>query len=1431
MKIQFLKFLSLVIFFPWIAEGQIGSVHGSWSNAGKGSDRPLTSMGPLCTDGGVRAFVESSTLTYIGGEFTKVGTCGGGFYKLNKDEGRLSMPESSIGAISGVFAVISDGGTGYYVSYGYEVVHLDVNLVRDMTFVANVSGTVTQLYYDGTLLYASGDFWQANGIDTKSIVALHPVTGALQPFDAGINGAVSSMVPNGSNLVFGGSFTGANMVAAKAVSLNPTTAAVNWAITSIDGTINKSYPDGSGGWYVAGPFTQINGQSRTGLARISSTGTLDATFVVDLASPAHEPVVQISAMLLNSGTLYISGNFIEVNGQPRRGLAAVDATTGAVTSMDVPVGRGRYGVNVGTIATDGTKLYLGGSFWSAGGTYTGFAAKLNGTTGAPDTAFPKANGRVTEVISDGSGGWILMGNFNKIGSTAVQGLARIKSDKTVDTGWTPFPICAGDCEYPTVIYKTGTTLYVGGLFTQISGAARHNIASYDLTTMTLNSWAPSSNIDGNFASITDSGGYIYLGGYYNSVATLVDPQIIKINATTGAIDTWTAAKADGSLYEIAISGTRIYLQGYFDNVGGIARARVASLNLSDGTLNSWNPTTGGDITAMEVAGSVVYLGGWFNAINGSTRYGLGAVDATTGATTGWNPNNRSYTNGYYAAVWMIKSFGSKVYTGGAFTSIGGQTRFHFAQIDSSSGLANSWNPLIDDTPTAVFDDGTDVILAGDTSVVGVTYRESLAAVTISSGTLSTWNPNTVFWNRNEWEPELSYVSKIIFSGSTLYVAGRFITINGVSKGNLAAFDASGAMTAWGASTDYAVFHMVEDATNLFLSGWFTTLSGTGRAGLGAVLKSTGATTSWAPAVDQVYEMEVSGTSVLMSGWFTTINGTAREGFGSVDSTTGATNSFYPHLIGTATGLSVSSGSLFVGGITNIGNTTRLNLAEVNKTTGVVTSWAPTTNGVVNAIDINATNLYVGGAFTQVNASARNRLASISMTTGATGTWNPDADAEVYTVKAGASFVYVGGAFTNVGGSARNHIAELNYTTTGPATAVNINVNGDVRVISINGTNLYFAGEFTTVGGKDRLNTAGYDISGFAIMPWHFRIDSNINNGYRIYEMAVINGELIVAGTMNILNPQTRNHVAAIDRFDNLTDFNPDTDGTVHAMALNSNKLLIGGDFSTVGGIGSRASLAEVNVITNAVTAWNPQLDGGVYNLLSDGTDVFIRGSFSNAGGSPRNAIASYRLTTKALNSWDPNSAAEGIYDMTLSGNNIYLAGSFANVGGAARAKLAAVDKVTGLATAWSPAIDGDIYNVTNAGGRLFIAGSFENVEGSARHNIAAFDISGGTPTLMSGWDPGLNGGCCVMYMSASSTTLFVSGDFGSMGGVNMCATGAVDAVTGLGTGFDPISRCYFGPIFAGPYTARVYFGSPVYQPGKSRTSLGIMDPTTGALLF
>ena len=689
-------------------------------------------------------------------------------------------------------------------------------------------------------------------------------------------------------------------------------------------------------------------------------------------------------------------------------------------------------------AADGTR-YIGGDFTAFDQWDTGYGALTSPTSGKVNPAFPKVaraggNGVIKASTPDGSGGFYVGGNFSSVDGITVSNLAHVNADGSVDTGWTP----AANGEIRT-IQVVGSTVYVGGLFSTVNGDTREGLAAIS-TAGALLPWSPklqrSDGSGGSVHSLKADGTTLYAVGSFSCAGTTVfdgsctnSGETARGNAaafdmTTGNLTAWNPDL--GYIAEsVDTSSSRAYIVGQFSTAnGGTPTTGGIAVSKTTGQLiPGWSVTSGQAILSVAVQGSTVYVSGYdtFTGTdangNPTTRNHTQAVDATSGAVLPWNPNPSGY-------VYTVVPYGSSVYLGGLFGSVGGEVRSRAAKVDAVTGALESWNPLCSGEVPTISPSASGVFVGTNATTVGGTQRIGAAAVD-SNSNVTAWNPS----------PN-SLVRDIAVDGSDVYLAGAFDEVGGDSHIGIAKVNnTSGAPYSWNPSTPLNNFAnaVTVSGSRVYVGGAF----GTPRVRAAAFSTSNATLESWNPGVNgnsltgAVTDIVASGSSIYLSGEFAS---------------------------------------------------PRNYLAEVDPATGEATLWAPALNGAVNSIAISGSSIYAGGSFSQVGSDNRSRLARISLTTGQADSWNPGADGTVRTLALSGSTLFAGGDFTTAASEPHSNIAAIS-TSTGSAVAGWAEANAPVLALQATSPNLYAGGSFTTIGSEPRRYSAQIGFDGAVGPQW------------------------------------------------------------------------------------------------------------------------------------------------------------------------------------------------------------------------------------------------------------------------------------------------------------------------------------------------------------
>ena len=185
---------------------------------------------------------------------------------------------------------------------------------------------------------------------------------------------------------------------------------------------------------IGGEFTEINGYSRNGLARINTDGSVDTTFG-DYAG-ANNTVRGIAVQ--PDGQILVGGDFTEFNNYAYSRIVRLNSTDGSLDFNFNPGSGASAPVGPIVLQADGSIL-VGGDFLYFNGYNTGGLVRLD-TAGNIDTTFggsnpPFPDNYVTALLVQPDGKIVVGGAFSEIGGYSLSAVARLNTDGTVDTAF------------------------------------------------------------------------------------------------------------------------------------------------------------------------------------------------------------------------------------------------------------------------------------------------------------------------------------------------------------------------------------------------------------------------------------------------------------------------------------------------------------------------------------------------------------------------------------------------------------------------------------------------------------------------------------------------------------------------------------------------------------------------------------------------------------------------------------------------------------------------------------------------------------------------------------------------------------------------------------------------------------------------------------
>ena len=347
---------------------------------------------------------------------------------------------------------------------------------------------------DGKIV-VGGDFNSVNGTPVNNLVRLNS-NGTLDNsfaigsgLAAAYNGVRSILQQPDGRLLIAGAFSELNGVpCSNLIRLNLNGTLDNSFTGGANGIIQHLWRKVDGSLLVTGSFTSVNGVPRGRIAQVSSTGTLDPAF----ASGTGATDVVFGAVELNNGQVLIGGHFTAYNGMPRTGLARLSSTAVLDASYN-PVHRGKGSVYLVVPLPNGQLMALtstdnfngtpisasdrGSIILNADGTYAGtgnvtgpsnynrgvamypdgrrYALNVDyqtytatfartSATGVLDPTFtpvvfryPNGYAELKTITTSASGVLLFTGDFTSVNGIARPGFARVLSNGTLDAAFTP----------------------------------------------------------------------------------------------------------------------------------------------------------------------------------------------------------------------------------------------------------------------------------------------------------------------------------------------------------------------------------------------------------------------------------------------------------------------------------------------------------------------------------------------------------------------------------------------------------------------------------------------------------------------------------------------------------------------------------------------------------------------------------------------------------------------------------------------------------------------------------------------------------------------------------------------------------------------------------------------------------------------------------
>jgi len=484
---------------------------------------------------------------------------------------------------------------------------------------------------DGKIL-AAGQFMRIGGEFRNRIARLDPTNGSPDSFNPIADNAVNSIVVQADGMILvGGSFTtigpsdrpdgNFGQVRNYIARIDPATGLPDSFNPNANDPVFAIAVQSDGKVLAGGLFTTFapNGGptvTRNRITRLEADGRLDRTLenLVDFGGG-----IMWAIAMQPDGKILIGGGFKAILGVARGNIARLN-TDGTLDTAFDPNANGSVWSMV--VQPNG-KILVGGDFTTIAGQPRTGIARLDAMTGLPDSFNPNADGaspRVRSLAVQADGKILACGGFDTIGGQLRRTIARIDPTTGLPDSFDP----QSNSSVITIAVQTDGKILVGGVFTNIGGQPRNHIARLDPTNALADSWNPNSNSNGVvYAMVLQPDGRILVAGTFSdfnggTIGGQPRNRIARLDATTGLADSFNP-NANNAVESLGPQADdKIVVGGQFTNIGGAPRSAIARVHGTTGLPDSFNPNANGSVWSMAVqpdgkilvSGSFSFIGGW-----------------------------------------------------------------------------------------------------------------------------------------------------------------------------------------------------------------------------------------------------------------------------------------------------------------------------------------------------------------------------------------------------------------------------------------------------------------------------------------------------------------------------------------------------------------------------------------------------------------------------------------------------------------------------------------------------------------------------------------------------------------------------------------------------------------------------------------------------
>ncbi|MEM7194419.1 MAG: hypothetical protein AAF402_05680 [Pseudomonadota bacterium] len=619
---------------------------------------------------------------------------------------------------------------------------------------------------------------------------------------------------------------------------------------------------------------------------------------VDLSFDAGEILNQFNVgrkvVVDSSGKIFVSGEFVDIEGHRTRGVARFNSDGTIDTTFTADVFNERsvtfFAPVTMAVLSDG-KLLIGGEFTSVDGEAQSFLARLN-TDGSLDTSYTPDVSSFVESIHIGIDGKTLIGGrFSTVNGVSRLSLARLNADGTLDTNFVPAAI---DATVFVVRQHTDGSIYIGGVFDQVGGVAHEGIARLNSDGSLNSDFSAQADFSVNAFDIRDDG-HVIVGGDFGNITTTAENGTMTttprsrmaILSPDGELDPDFDPAPNSSVNAIEIRNDGlIAVGGRFSQIDGAASGRFAVLEADGDVVGSLSDDFVGfnvESVAWQSDNKPVFTIATSVSVDGELAQVVLRKLLTGVLDTSLVPQALGLNTDILA---IAEDSRGRILIGGRFITVTGQSQPFLARLDRSGNLDPDFDPAFNGEveELTILPNGK-IYAGGNFTQVNGENHQRIVRLNPDGTTDSGFNGVA-----NGFVSEL-----IVLDDGRVLIAGGFNLYNGTAAGRVAKLLPNGDLDpAWtDPEVNSSIVSMAVTADgNIIIGGLFSFVGAESRTRL-ALLNTNGLLDpNFTPAADSTVEdiAVLPDGDILISGNFDDINGVAQESLaklnadGSLDQT-------------------------------------------------------------------------------------------------------------------------------------------------------------------------------------------------------------------------------------------------------------------------------------------------------------------------------------------------------------------------------------------------------------------------------------------------------------------------------------------------------------------------------------------------------------------